>query len=584
MIINNVTKVQVINTILANNSANAVTVDCNNVHWVNNDASFAFADFPNLTTVSNIGNTVTNIGGMFYNCTSLVNAPTIPASVTNTIGVGGTVTYYAWSLQSPISDPENPKQRIYRVYTLVEDLSEYVGTWDEVPCYTLDPISEEFVEFDSIFIENQTDLDAYYVEFWNSAASTTITRQGAYDQDAPGASAVGLFEQCKSLVSAPVFGAANTSLDQCFRNCSSLVNVPSLPNATSMVNTFTDCYNLVNVTDIPNSVTNMVSTFEYCTNLVTAPNIPNSVTNMTYTFASCTNLTTVPTLPNSISTLEYTFVSCYNLTNVTIPNSVTNLYGTFASCSALTNIVLPNSVSDMTSTFTSCGNLANVSALPNTVIQMVNTFIGCTSLTTAPVLPNSVVNAFQTFARCNNLDLPAEYTLANTSITYAGYMFYNCTNLTNAPALPGSVTRIDGLFSGCTNITTAPNIPAAVTNMWHTFLGCTNLAGDIFIESENVATATGCFTNTSAVKNVYIPFQNNGVNTKTYNAFTTAGYSASTRLDGVLLFNIANYTPAPIAHTINTDGFVYTVDANDVVILTGLDMADKTTVTLPNIE
>ena len=153
MIINDVTKVQVINTILTNNSSNAVTVDCNNVHWVNNSATLAFANFPNLTTVSNIGNTVVNAEGMFYNCNNLVNAPTIPASVVNTTYIIKNGTYYAYDL--------NPAYEMwgYNINTLYSK-EEYPSPYGWTEYYYIDPDTEALEYFfSSVSITQTSDPD-----------------------------------------------------------------------------------------------------------------------------------------------------------------------------------------------------------------------------------------------------------------------------------------------------------------------------------------------------------------------------------------------------------------------------------------
>ena len=259
-------------------------------------------------------------------------------------------------------------------------------------------------------------------------------------------------------------------------------------------------------------------------------------------FASCASLVNMPTIQSGVQNISYMFHNCLHLTNLTtIPNSVTSMANTFSSCIRLTNMpTLPNSVVNLDDTFIHCSNLVNTTSIPNGVINMSNTFEACYNLETVPALPNSVVNAHQTFSMCNKLDLPSSYTLSNTNITDAVCLFWNCFNLHNAPALPNTLNYMGSTFGHCTNITTAPNIPASVTNMYGTFDSCTNLTGDIYIYSENIANAQKCFNNTSTTKNVYIPFQNGGVNTKTYNSFTSAGYKTDGSVGGVYLKNINN--------------------------------------------
>ena len=282
--------------------------------------------------------------------------------------------------------------------------------------------------------------------------------------------------------------------------------------------------------------------------------------SMAYAFNSCSNLKSVSNINNNITNMHYTFLHCSNLTNISsISNSVQNMIGTFYNCSSLVNApIIPNSVTNMEDTFYNCTSLINAPIIPNSVINMFCTFQSCISLINAPNIPNSVVNMQATFE--------------------------SCTNLITVPNIPNSVNYLSQTFSGCTNLITVPNIPNSVNDMRWTFLSCLNLTGNIYIHSENIANAYRCFYATSKVKNVYIPFNNAGVNTKTYNSFTSAGYKTDGTVNGVYLKDL-NESPTPPTPSgeIDLTGFTYTIDENNVATLTGLDMADKSSVTLPNV-
>ena len=448
MIINNVTKVQVTNTILTNNSSSAVKVNCNNVHWVDNSASLAFANFSSLTDVSNIGNTVTDIGGICYNCYHLVNAPTIPSSVTTVTKVIDTRTYYAYQLDTPFH---------YDTFYIIRTLYFLTDT-----------------------LEENSYADAYY-----------------YDED---------------------FGMQQLWSVQCY------ITVAS-GDGTYEIMLDGNSYALERDSSSDKDIQLDPYDYEYCG-----------------AFASCASLVNMPTIQSGVQNISYMFHNCLHLTNLTtIPNSVTSMANTFNSCIRLTDMpTLPNSVVNLNDTFIHCTDLVNTTSIPNGVINMSNTFEACYNLETVPALPNSVVDAHQTFSMCNKLDLPSSYTLSNTNITDAVCLFWNCFNLHNAPALPNTLLNMGSTFGHCTNITTAPNIPASVTNMYGTFDSCTNLTGNVYIHSENIFNAQKCFNNTSTIKNVYIPFQNGGVNTKTYNSFTSAGYKTDGSVSGVYLKNISS--------------------------------------------
>ena len=72
--------------------------------------------------------------------------------------------------------------------------------------------------------------------------------------------------------------------------------------------------------------------------------------------------------------------------------------------------------------------------------------------------------------------------------------------------------------------------------------------GNILIYSDKITNISNCFrfTNENKDKDVYIPFTyENGVNTKTYKSFISAGYGTdpNNRRDGVCLFDLATYQP-----------------------------------------
>jgi len=568
MIINNVSKVQAINAVLYNNSANVIKVNCNNVHWVNNSAASAFASFPNLTTVSNIGNTVEDVGGMFYNCRSLVNAPTIPASVNNITFVRASQMYYGYQLSEPLdfwgssitalylttTDLSVPQTLVYMYY---EDYGEFM----DLPVATAEAGQNNTVVF--------TIQD--YPEYGQSVTATG-TRNSSLDQEGMlwPERYESVFTNCTNLVNAPVVEGGNlTDMSSMYAGCTNLVNVPAIPNGvTSLNSTFSNCTSLVTAPTIPDSVISMTNTFYNCTSLETVPTLSNSITSLPDTFSGCQNLVNVPDIPNSVTYMSYTFYNCRSLLSApNIPANVTNFYGCFSCCN---NLDLYNGYS-----------LAN---LPEAV-YMSYMFSSCSKLVNAPILPASVRDNgwcwSGVFHACTNMINPP--TLPN-GIVKMNMTFYGCTNMATMPDIPNTVVDMPLTFSGCTSLVTLKNIPASVNNMYCTFSGCTSVTGDIYIESSNITNAAACFNNTTATKNVCIPLKYaNNVNTATYNAFINAGYSMSSRVNGVQLYNIANYVPPTPPNSIDVTGYEYSVD-NGVVTLTDAPVDAQGAVKFPNIE
>ena len=160
--------------------------------------------------------------------------------------------------------------------------------------------------------------------------------------------------------------------------------------------------------------------------------------------------------------------------------------------------------------FEDCKNIKTILNISTSVTNMGYCFRNCTALVDAPTIPSSVLDF--------------------------GGTFFGCIALVNAPIIPSSVTRMVQSFQGCTKMSTAPTIPASVTNVVSMFQGCTNLTGNITINSNKITDAANCFNGTSKTKNVFIPFvYSNGVNSATYNAFTTAGYKIDGSRNGVFL-------------------------------------------------
>ncbi len=197
------------------------------------------------------------------------------------------------------------------------------------------------------------------------------------------------------------------------------------------------------------------SLFENCTSLTQAPELP-AVTLANYCYAymfrGCTSLTRAPELP-ATTLAEY----CYS--------------NMFSDCTSLVQAPeLPAATlargcySEM---FSVCTSLTKAPALIATTLAKTcyyEMFRGCTVLSKAPALPAT--------------------TLADACYSY---MFSSCTSLTEAPELPATTLAKNcyySMFSGCTSLTKAPNLPApelpAPVNKnfcyGSIFLNCTNLS------------------------------------------------------------------------------------------------------------
>ena len=127
------------------------------------------------------------------------------------------------------------------------------------------------------------------------------------------------FVNCTSLTQAPVIPSSVTNMDSCFSGCTSLTQVPDLPNGvTNMSSCFSGCENLTQAPVIPSGVTDMKYCFDGCTSLTQAPVIPSSVTNMRSCFSLCKNITAVTLKCNYRDSFSWTFYECEKLTEGSI--------------------------------------------------------------------------------------------------------------------------------------------------------------------------------------------------------------------------------------------------------------------------
>ena len=234
-----------------NTSIESVTLG-KNIRFITNDGvdtvyensmSSTFYGCTSLINAPEIPSSVTDMSSTFYGCTSLINAPEIPSSVTNMSSTFSGCT-------SLVNAPRIPSSVTYMNYT---------------------------------------------------------------------------FSGCTSLVNAPAIPSSVTYMDYTFSGCTSLVNAPVIPSSvTNMYYTFNGCTSLVNAPAIPSSVTYMNYTFSGCTSLVNAPVIPSSVTEMYFTFYGCANLTGIVKINSSnVSSATNIFANTTKSITVQVPSGST---------------------------------------------------------------------------------------------------------------------------------------------------------------------------------------------------------------------------------------------------------------------
>lgn len=283
---------------------------------------------------------------MFYNCTNLISAPTLPAT-----------TLASCCYES-----------MFRGCTSLT-------TAPALPATTL--------------------ADNCYQEMFSSCVNLTA---------APALPATTLanycygdmFRDCISLTTAPALPATALA-DECyirmFRNCTGLTTPPALPATTLAAGcyggVFEGCTSLTSAPDLP-ATTLAKDCYTYmflgCTGLTSAPTLP--ATTLAYNcyygmFKDCKNLVTAPTL--SATTLD---IQCYSL----MFYNCTSL----ASAPALPATTLANMC--YYSMFYGCTGLTTAPALPATTLTgscYENMFYGCTKLKLSAAQTGSYTKAYR---------------------------------------------------------------------------------------------------------------------------------------------------------------------------------------------
>ena len=289
---------------------------------------------------------------LFYNCTSLTQAPELPAKNL------ATSCYYRMfnGCTSLTQAPELPAT------TLATDC--YDGMFSNCTSLTTAP---------ELPATNLADY-CYYQMFWNCTSLTkvpsvlpaTTLANNCYNS---------MFYGCASLTTAPKLPATNL-VDYCYSNmfngCTSLTTAPELPatNLTSYCyqSMFRGCTSLTSAPELPATTlaSNCYNSMFYgCTSLTTAPELHattlanNCCQNMFY---NCTSLTQAPELPATTlarSCYINMFNGCTSLKRIKM-NASYKSWGTnmFNGCTSLELV-------DMTGS-TGVPTLSNVNNFSNT--------------------------------------------------------------------------------------------------------------------------------------------------------------------------------------------------------------------------
>ena len=409
---------------------------------------------------------------MFSGCTSLTKAPELPATTLASYCYEGMFSGCTSLTQAPELPATTLANGCYR--EMFKGCTSLTQT-PELPATTLAGTC-----YYEMFLGCTSLAQA-------PALSATTLAYGCYNT---------MFSGCTSLTQAPELPATTLASD-CYRSmfsrCTSLTQAPELP-ATTLAsgcyqNMFSGCIGLTKTPKLPVTTLKYAcyeSMFSGCTNLTEAPELPAAtLAAFCYKdmFSGCKSLTQAPEL--SATTLTE---SCYS--------------GMFSHCTGLTQApelpakaLAPSCYCVM---FSGCTSLTQVPELPATTLNSDcyrYMFSGCTSLTQAPELPAMTLASdcyYGMLSGCTSLTQAPE--LPATTLTLCCYekMFSGCTRLTQAPELPATTLKdycYADMFSDCTSLTEVPELPATalIANCYNSmFKNCTGLTRAYLLFEMNV--------------------------------------------------------------------------------------------------
>ena len=482
----------------------------------NNDSSMLFAwmtslkniDFENLNFKD-----VTNMKGMFYECSSLTSLDMSEIDTSKVTDMGD--MFYGCSVLGSLdlrglvtNKVTDMSQMFYECNSLI---SLDVSGFDTSQVMNMNKMFYNCTNLASLNLNglNTSKVTDMSYMFYNC---TNLTSLDVSKLDTSRVTSMKImFGGCTNLTSLDVKGL-NTSqvidMSMMFYNCTNLtslnlngLNTSRLINMSSM---FCKCDNLTSL-DLgyidTSQVTDMSKIFYKCSSLASI-NLNNfntsKVKDMYGMFGNCSGLTSLEVSnfdTSQVTKMGWMFYDCTNLPTLDVSNfntgQVTDMNSMFEGCSNLTNLDVNNfetsKVKNMNSIFKNCSSLTSLDVSnfeTSQVTDMMNMFYKCSSLTSLDVSNFDTRQVkcmrfmFGTCSRLSNIDVSN----FNTSqVTDMMYMFYECSSLTSLDLSnfdTSQVKEISNIFYGCSSLISL-NLSnfntSQVTYMENIFYGCSSL-------------------------------------------------------------------------------------------------------------
>lgn len=508
----------------------------------NNDSSMLFAwmtslkniDFENLNFKD-----VTNMKGMFYECSSLTSLDMSEIDTSKVTDMGD--MFYGCSVLGSLdlrglvtNKVTDMSQMFYECNSLISldvsgfDTSQVMNmnkmfyNCTNLASLNLNGLNTSKVTDMSYMFYNCTNLTSLDVSKLDTSRVTSMkimfggcTNLTSLDVKGLNTSQVidmsMMFYNCTNLTSLNLNGL-NTSrlinMSSMFCKCDNLTSLDlgyiDTSQVTDMSKIFYKCSSLasINLNNFNTSkVKDMYGMFGNCSGLTSleVSNFDTSqVTKMGWMFYDCTNLPTLDVSnfnTSQVTDMDNMFYYCDNLTTLDVSNfntgQVTDMNSMFEGCSNLTNLDVNNfetsKVKNMNSIFKNCSSLTSLDVSnfeTSQVTDMMNMFYKCSSLTSLDVSNFDTRQVkcmrfmFGTCSRLSNIDVSN----FNTSqVTDMMYMFYKCSSLTSLDLSnfdTSQVKEICDIFYGCSSLISL-NLSnfntSQVTDMTYMFYGCSSL-------------------------------------------------------------------------------------------------------------
>jgi surface protein len=448
----------------------------------------------------------TNVGGMFYNCSSL-----------QTLDTSGWDTSNVTSFYGGAGGWEGACFALSGITTL--DMT----SWDTSKvtsfalCFLGCPNLTGFTNEDNLVKSACTNMTSM---FQNCGKLTSLNVSNWDTSNVTGASS--MFQNCASLTSLDLTywnTAKITSFENTFYRCTSITSIDitgwNTDKVQSFKNTFADCYKLTTITGEGNLVksacTTLSGTFHECLVLSSIDMSEWDLSNVTImgggawesgTFSLCRAITSLDfTGQDTSKVIDFgnCFLYCTKLKSIKgmdnlVQSACTSTFGMIKECPALTSVDM--SEWDTSNVTTMGGMFAGDTSLTsldftglNTakVTSFNSTFNGCTGLTSITSTKNLVSSA------CTDMALMFYKNYKLTTIDSSGWNCSNVTSLNRAFMYCSSLTALnvagwgmnkltslDNAFNSCSSLATFDpsswSISSALTNIGFAWANCTLLS------------------------------------------------------------------------------------------------------------